>query len=98
MRRWTFALALFVFAACDPSRTLVVESDATWEGGIFGPRGSEWVEGTGDARYPLDFGAEYCWHFEATRADGTVRVYIEDATVTGPGGTPSEGHEAAGCT
>ena len=91
-------LPLFVlaFAACE-SRVLVVESDAAWEGGIFDARGSEWVDGSGDARFAVEPTGEVCWFFEAER--GTVRVFVEEQSITGPGARSeiTEGQVADGC-
>lgn len=93
--RAVLVLCLLVLAACD-SRTLVVESDTSWDGGIFGPQGSTWVEGTGDRRFPLGNG-RHCWAFNA-RGSGTVRVFVESSGVTGTDATADEGVAVDGCT
>lgn len=99
--RHAFAFAfLFALAGCD-STTLVVESDTAWDGGIFGPGGSQFVEGNGPARYPLAPG-RHCWVFEAT-GPGTLRVYAERASMTAPerigeGAASQPGEDIRGCT
>lgn len=71
-----------ILAACS-ERTLVVESDTAWNGGIFGPGGSQFEEGSGGARYDLS-GARHCWLFEKETAGGVLRVYVESTSIAGP--------------
>jgi hypothetical protein len=93
--RYALLLGLALLAGCDYS-TLVVESDGAWSGGIFGPQGSEWPSGEGNARFVLAPNARYCWYFKKESGSGPLRAYVERLGPTGPATTGEASTEAIG--
>lgn len=85
MKPFRFALILGASAllgACDQEGTLIVQSDTRWNGGIFGPRGSRFVDGQGDAQFT--FTNESCMLFQKETAGGSLRVYVTGGSPLSP--------------
>lgn len=73
--------ALLLTPACESSRTLIVESDTAWNGGFFGPRGSRFVVGKGEAQFPVEDAR--CWLFQKETDSGSLRVTVERSSAVG---------------
>lgn len=101
MRALRYAPALALILAACGGKTLVVDSDTSWQGTA---DGLGQVAGRGEGRMELPDLDEICWTLAKTTDAGTLRAYAETSTwfglgsdVSGEATTTAPAGSVSGC-